>query len=72
MNVKELEKLVETSFELNRDSLYIIGLKNIPKESFTSIARGLSEYLKSEGISSLIIPASDIDKIYKLEKSNVK
>lgn len=72
MKVKELEKLVATSFELNKDSLYIIGLKNMPRESFTSIARGLSEYLKAEGISSLIIPASDIGKIYKLEKLNVK
>ena len=38
-------------------------------ESLLVHAKYLSEHLKREGINAIIVPASDIDKIYKLEKS---
>lgn len=70
MNIKELEKLVETSFELKPGPLYIIGLNDSKyAELFSIHAQYLCEYLQKEGIKSIIVPASDIDKIYKLEKS---
>ena len=71
MNIKELEKLVETSFELKPGPLYIIGLNDSKdvKLFFSIHAQYLCEYLQKEGIKSIIVPASDIDRIYKLEKS---
>lgn len=70
MNIKELEKLVETSFELEPGPLYLIGLNDSKlAELFSVHAKCLHEYLKKEGINSIIVPTSDIDKIYKLEKS---
>ena len=71
MNIKELEELVEASFELKPGPLYIIGLNDSKYyvESLLVHAKYLSEHLKREGINAIIVPASDIDKIYKLEKS---
>lgn len=70
MNIKELEELVETSFELKPGPLYLIGLNDSKLAELLSIhAKYLCEHLQKEGIKSIIVPASDIDKIYKLEKS---
>ena len=73
MNIEELKELIKTSFELKPGPLYLIGLNdNKPLEIFSKNVKCLQEYFKKEGIRAIFIPASDIDKIYKLEKSDDK
>lgn len=70
MNIEELKELIETSFELKPGPLYLIGLNdNKPLEILSKNIECLQKHLKKEGINAIFIPASDIDKIYKLEKS---
>lgn len=73
MNIEELKELIKTSFELKPGPLYLIGLNDSKyAELFSIHAQYLCEYLQKEGIKSIIVPASDIDKIYRLEKSDDK
>lgn len=73
MNIEELKELIETSFELKPGPLYLIGLNdNKPLEILSKNIECLQKHLKKEGINAVFILASDIDKIYKLEKSDDK
>ena len=63
---KEQLKNIE-ALELNNSEVYLVVLKNVTRESFSDVARYLSEAFVQNNISTIIVPENYID-IYKLEK----